>query len=75
MVDVPLKPRSTRQSTVASSSRARMARVRSSCGTRTVEGLVTRVSVPYPQQTVKPDFKLSQRGKMQKGWPDGSART
>jgi hypothetical protein len=34
VVDVPAKPRSTSSSTVASSSRARIARVRSSCGTR-----------------------------------------
>ena len=34
VVDVPAKPRSTRQSTVASSSRARITRVRSSWGTR-----------------------------------------
>ena len=33
-MDVAAKPRSTRQSTVASSSRARITRVRSSCGTR-----------------------------------------
>ncbi len=33
-----------------------MARVRSSCGTRTLEGLVTPASVTYCQQTVKPDF-------------------
>ena len=54
MVDVPAKPRSTRQSTVASSSRARIARVRSSCGTRTT--VVTRSSWPGTKQTVKPDF-------------------
>ena len=36
MVVVPLKPFSTSSSTVASSSRARIARVRSSCGTRAV---------------------------------------
>ena len=34
VVDVPANPRSTSSSTVASSSRARIARVRSSCGTR-----------------------------------------
>ena len=42
VVDVPLQPCSTRHSTVASSSRCRMARVRSSWGTRTV--VVTRPS-------------------------------
>ena len=36
VVDVPAKPRSTSSSTVASISRARIARVRSSCGTRAV---------------------------------------
>ena len=46
VVDVPLQPCSTRHSTVASSRRWRMARVRSSCGTRTGEtlALVTRAS-------------------------------
>ncbi len=43
MVDVPANPRSTRHSTVASSSRSRIARVRSCWGTRAtgVDGGVT----------------------------------
>ena len=57
MVDVPAKPRSTRQSTVASSSRARISRVRSSWGTRVVPAtVVTGPASWLDQQTVKPDF-------------------
>ena len=57
VVDVPAKPRSTSSSTVASSSRARIARVRSSCGHAVVGR--HRGQHAGPQQTVKPDFKLS----------------
>ena len=58
VVEVPLQPCSTRHSTVASSSRCRMARVRSSCGTRPGDtfALVTPRIVTAQQQTVKPDF-------------------
>ncbi len=58
---MPAKPRSTSSSTVASSSRARIARVRSACGTRVAavedaEGEVTDARLPSDKQTVKPDF-------------------
>ena len=56
VVEVPEKPRSTSSSTVASSSRSRIARVRSACGTRV--GRRHPPSSPPRQQTVKPDFLL-----------------
>ena len=56
VVDVPAYPFSTSSSTVASSSRARIARVRSSCGTRvTAAWLATRSGWRTQQQTVKTD--------------------
>ena len=59
VVDVPVQPFSTRHSMVASSRRCRMARVRSSWGTRA--GAADDVMSPSwlsDKQTVKPDFSL-----------------
>ncbi|VXC45847.1 hypothetical protein AERO9AM_70375 [Aeromicrobium sp. 9AM] len=57
VVVVPAQPSSTRQSTVASISRSRIARVRSPCGVRIVvpESFVTHPSMRTFSQTVKPD--------------------
>ncbi len=56
VVDVPAKPCSTRHSTADSSSRARIARVRSSWERRVEAAVVTVWTLPHYQQTVKPDF-------------------
>ena len=62
MVDVPLQPSSTRHSTVASSSRWRIARVRSSWGTRAVGDTPPSSGAPNKQSRLT--FSLEPRASL-----------
>ena len=81
VVEVPAKPCSARHSTVASSRRARIARVRSSCGTRVGELVMAAIVPPYGTNSQAcffvppgncPRVVLSPRGGA--AWSRGSVR-